>query len=127
MSYDYFSDDELRCKCGCGSAYMDDAFMRKLVSLREKMGFPFHLTSAYRCPMHNEAVSHTGREGPHTTGRAVDIALFGGQAQLVITNAGMHGMTGIGVKQKGDYNSRFIHLDDLPNDPHQPRPWVWSY
>ena len=127
MSYDYFSDDELRCKCGCGKALMDEDFMRKLVSLRELAGFSFNLTSAYRCPMHNENVSHTGRDGPHTTGRAVDIALWGGQANWLIAHAGMHGMTGIGVKQKGHYSSRFIHVDDLPNEPNQPRPWVWSY
>jgi zinc D-Ala-D-Ala carboxypeptidase len=127
VSYDFFSDDELMCKCGCGQALMDDAFMGKLVSLRELAGFAFHLTSAYRCPIHNHSVSSTGMDGPHTTGRAVDIALFGPQAHWVITNAGMHGMTGIGINQKGDYTSRIVHLDDLPNGSGQPRPWVWTY
>ncbi len=36
-------------------------------------------------------------------------------------------MKGIGIKQKGDYASRFVHLDDLPNGSGQPRPWCWSY
>jgi hypothetical protein len=35
------------------------------------------------------------------------------------------GFTGIGVQQKG--GGRFIHLDNLPNGPGQPRPTVWSY
>ena len=127
MSYDYFPDNELMCKCGCGAAYMDSNFMRKLTSLREAANFAFTLTSAYRCPIHNHSISSTGMEGPHTTGRAVDIALYGGQAHWVLSHAGMHGMTGIGIKQKGDYSGRIIHLDDLENERRQPRPWVWTY
>lgn len=33
--------------------------------------------------------------------------------------------TGIGIQQKG--GDRYIHLDNLPNAPGQPRPTVWSY
>jgi uncharacterized protein YcbK (DUF882 family) len=127
MAWDYFTEDELRCRCGCGQAKMEPEFMRKLVSLREKAGFPFHLTSAYRCPMFNEIVSLTGRGGPHTTGRAVDIALWGREAHWLISNAAAHGMSGIGINQKGTYTQRFIHVDDLSNDKHQPRPWSWTY
>jgi zinc D-Ala-D-Ala carboxypeptidase len=35
------------------------------------------------------------------------------------------GFTGIGVSQKGAI--RFIHVDDLPDAPGQPRPTIWSY
>ena len=32
---------------------------------------------------------------------------------------------GIGIAQKGE--GRFIHIDDIPNSPDRPRPWIWSY
>lgn len=127
MSYDFFPEDELKCKCGCDSAYMDANFMRKLISLREAANFKFPLTSAYRCPIHNHSISSTGMDGPHTTGRAVDIQVYGAQAHWILAHAGMHGMTGIGIKQKGEYGTRFIHVDDLDNERRQPRPWVWTY
>lgn len=127
MSWDYFPEEELMCKCGCNTAYMDANFMRKLTSLREAAHFKFPLTSAYRCPIHNHSISKTGMDGPHTTGRAVDIALYGAQAHWILSHAGMHGMTGIGISQKGDYSGRIIHLDDLENGRRQPRPWVWTY
>jgi zinc D-Ala-D-Ala carboxypeptidase len=36
-----------------------------------------------------------------------------------------HGITGVGVNQKG--GARFIHLDDLEPTGHFPRPTIWSY
>ena len=43
-----------------------------LQTARENLG-PLQITSAYRCPSHNDSVSSTGMAGPHTTGLAVDI------------------------------------------------------
>jgi uncharacterized protein YcbK (DUF882 family) len=103
---------------------MHPDFMSKLVALRAYLNFPFVLSSAFRCPEHNSAVSSTGSVGPHTTGRAVDIVVRGEQAYEVLANAARFGFTGIGVNQKG--GSRFIHLDDLES-PEYPRPGVWSY
>ncbi len=125
MDYRYFSENELRCKCGkCNRADMHPDFMSKLVALRTYLDFPFVLSSAFRCPEHNSAVSSTGLAGPHTTGRAVDIAVRGERAYQILTEAAKFGFTGIGVNQKG--GSRFIHLDDL-EAPEYPRPRVWSY
>ena len=124
--YPYFSRAELQCRCGCGRARMGDGFMRKLVALREAAGFPFIVTSAYRCPEHNARVSSTGERGPHVTGRAIDIAVSHERALWVVSHAVEHGFTGVGVNQKGAVNFRFIHLDDL-TAPDYPRPNVWSY
>lgn len=121
--YRYFTRQELQCKC-CGAEHMDAGFMRKLEVFREAAGFPFVVTSAYRCPAHNSRVSSTGANGPHTTGRAIDIAVRGDRAYYLITRAAEYGFTGIGVSQKGA--SRFIHLDDL-DAPDYPRPGAWSY
>lgn len=120
----YFTAAELKCKCGRCNGSMSDAFMRKLSKMRKEAGFGFILSSAYRCPAHNNRVSGTGRDGPHTTGRAVDIKCFGTKAHKVMELAFKHGMTGIGVHQKGKHAKRFIHVDDLDTIM---RPWVWSY
>lgn len=124
----HFTHDELKCSC-CGGNAMQHGFMLTLDNLREYCGFPFIITSGYRCPAHNDAVSSTGRDGPHTTGRAVDIAVFGSQAFKLLSNIHRVGITGVGSSQKSStaHSSRFIHLDDLPPDAHRPRPWVWTY
>lgn len=101
---------------------MDHYFMIKLVAMRRELGTPFILTSAYRCPLHNSRLSSTGDNGPHTTGRAVDILCRGHDAFKIVASANRNGMTGIGVRQKG--KDRFIHVDDLTGPL---RPWIWSY
>ena len=124
--YKYFPDHELACRCGCGGGRPDmiPAFMARLIRLREDFGRPMVVSSAYRCPKHNGAVSSTDQAGPHTTGRAVDILIYGEAALKLIEKALQHGFTGIGISQNGTYGTRFIHLDDLTTSP---RPWVWSY
>ena len=96
--------------------------MNKLVALRDFLGFPFKISSAYRCERHNKDVG--GKSGSaHLQGRAVDIVLYGDKAFKVVTEAGNYGFTGIGVNQSGIHNKRFIHIDDLDEN----RPWIWSY
>lgn len=119
----YFKPNELACKC-CGISKMDDEVVQMLDILREKIGQPLVLTSAYRCPKHNVEVSKTGPTGPHTTGKAVDVSCSHEKAYLVVKYAMELGFTGIGVAQKG--TSRFIHLDIL-EAPGYPRPNVWTY
>lgn len=118
----YFTEKELRCR-HCGENHIEPSFLEKLNRMRHEAGFPFPVSSAYRCPAHNMNVSSTGPNGPHTTGRAIDIKVSGERAFWIISNAARFGFTGIGVNQKGDYSGRFIHLDDLEEG----RPWVWSY
>ena len=120
-----FSNAELACRCGCGMLPKQD-FMDKVQTLRDLYGKPMRVTSAARCPEHNAKVSGTGRTGPHTTGRAIDISVSREDAFRLLSFAmSMPDFSGIGVNQKG--NARFLHLDDLPNAPGQPRPTVWSY
>lgn len=122
----HFPNHELACSC-CGANEMNEETLWKLEALRADCGFPLPLSSAYRCPKHNSEVSHTGKTGPHTTGHAIDLRVSGENAFSVVTLAREHGFTGIGISQKGPHGSRYIHLDDLPNAPGQPRPWIWSY
>ena len=124
MATEHFSDQELACHCGCG-LLPEKTFQDRIEVLRQRYGKPLIVTSGARCPDYNEKVSHTGRTGPHTKGRAIDFAIRGGDALHLLMLAVTMGFTGIGVSQKGA--SRFLHLDDLPNAEGQPRPWVWSY
>lgn len=116
----YFKLEEFACK-HCGENKIDRAFVDKLDLLRHTYGKPLVVTSGYRCPVHNIAVSTTGANGPHTTGKAVDLAVARTDAYNLLTLALAMGFTGVGVQQKGP--SRFLHLDVLEEG----RPTVWSY
>lgn len=124
----WFSPDEFACKCGCPTdprTVMNRAFLVKLDLLRERCGFPLIVTSGYRCPKHNQSVSRTGPNGPHTTGRAVDLAVSRHHAWTMLRYLTAVGFTGIGFNQTG--GNRFIHVDDLCEPDHAPRPTVWTY
>ena len=123
----HFSETELACRCGCGTAAMNPIFMERLESLREAYGKPLKVTSAYRCPQHNDRVSSTGASGPHTTGRAIDLAVYGTDAFEVERLAYSLGFTGFGRKGKGAFQSRFVHLDDLESSDGRTRPYTWTY
>jgi len=123
MSWEHFSDNELKCK-HCGVLFMDEAFMNKLELLRTAYDRPMIITSGYRCPSYNDQIASTGREGPHTTGRAVDIRVSGADALKVVDWALRLGFTGVGLKQHGDHSGRYVHLDDLEGPS---RPCIWTY
>ena len=118
-----FRPEEFACKAD-GSLVVVPEFMDRLQRLRGDLGFPFVVMSGYRTPAYNASVSATGLNGPHTTGRAVDIRIAGRQAYDLIEAALAYDFTGIGVKQHGPWGARFLHLDDLQGDK---RPNLWSY
>ena len=125
--WQYFSIKELSCRCGCGGWFMNTEFMVNMVRLRRELGFVFPVTSAFRCSTHNQKVSSTGPNGPHTTGHAIDLGLSHEHVYKVLQAAFNHGFTGIGLQQKGPIIGRFIHLDDLKLPQHRPRPHIWTY
>jgi uncharacterized protein YcbK (DUF882 family) len=105
---------------------MDDEFMDKLVQLRHHLDFPFTITSHYRDAELNTRVGG-GARSAHLIGRAIDIKVSGERAFKLLASAPRFGMTGIGVKQNGDWAGRIIHLDDCDDTPERPRPRIWSY
>ena len=119
-----FTRDEMTCRCGCG-ALPDPVFMTSLQMIRRDLGFGLPVTSGARCPEYNAKVSTTGRAGPHTTGMAANIRIWGPRAYALIAEVTNRGFLGIGVKQHGPHVGRFIHIDMLPES--QKRPWVWGY
>ena len=122
IMYKYFSEDELKCR-HTGQCDMDWAFMQTIERIRERCGFPFKVSSAYRSIEHPIEAAKDN-PGAHTTGKAMDILVSGEQAMTLIKIAIEEGINRIGVAQKGDRASRFIHLD-MDNSRATPR--VWSY
>lgn len=114
----YFKEAEFKCK-HCGECEIDQELVEKLDAIRHLMGVPLTVTSGYRCPVHNSNVSATGTDGPHTTGKAADIGISGEKAREFLGHA-VKLFNGIGVQQKGNHASRFIHVDLLS-------PRLWSY
>jgi uncharacterized protein YcbK (DUF882 family) len=138
--YPHFSRSELASP-DTGDHWMDPEFMELVELLRtDYWGQPMILSSAYRTPDYNDKRSTTGRNGPHTTGKAIDVLISGADAYrflmaVMALNEDMFneamskgGFTGIGISQRGPHKSRFIHLDSLTDDETEgPRPWIWSY
>jgi len=105
-------------------------FLDLFEQLREAMGRPLIITSGYRTPEHNKAVSSTGGNGPHTHGRAADILIYGTQAYRMMKIAIDLGFTGFGFEQNLNLspNRRYLHLDTLtPAHGFPQRPNIWSY
>ncbi|MCE7901245.1 MAG: DUF882 domain-containing protein [Gammaproteobacteria bacterium PRO9] len=124
MPLRYFTLSEFDCR-HCGKNQMDMGFLELLDELRHRAGFPIKISSGYRCPEHNQAVSHTGLNGPHTTGHAADLDVNRRQALSVLRVSLNLPFTGVGVQQRG--SGRFIHLDNLTEPEYTPRPTIWSY
>ena len=121
-----FTPAEMACKED-GTLEIHTDFMDKLQAVRTALAHPMVITSGFRTPEYNRKVSKTSYDGPHTTGRACDIKVYGPRMLEILALALEHGFTGIGLKQKGPLHLRFIHLDDLDKALGRPRPWCWTY
>jgi len=124
--YNNFTAEELACDCGCGGGEddMDSGFMAKVIAMRFEAGFAFPVTSGYRCPEYNAKASKSGTTGPHTTGKALDIAVDRKRAAILIRLAYAYGITAVGVSQQGA--KRFLHIDTVDRGKDL-TPTVWSY
>lgn len=118
-----FTPFELRHRAD-DRVYINKGFLDKLQELRNRCGFGLEISSYYRSPEYNDRISSTGRKGPHTTARAIDILINGAKAHTLLLHACAMGFTGIGVRQNGPWDKRIIHLDDLETAK---RPRVWTY
>ena len=116
----HFTANEFTCHCGCGQNVIKQTLVDRLELVRSDYGKPITVTSGYRCPAHNKAVSTTGEAGPHTTGLAADIPCSGEDAWRIVKLALQHGFTGVGISLRPGAD-RFVHLDLMP------RIAIWSY
>ena len=102
----YFTIAEFACKCGCGTNNIKHTFIHRLDELRERCGFPFHITSGYRCEDH-PAEASKDKPGQHHEGLAADIQVSNGhQRYLIQKHAYAMGFSGIGPAKS------FVHIDD---------------
>lgn len=124
MSWRFFSyegDPMLACPA-TGEQKMDATFMAALDNAREIAGFPWRINSGYRSPAYNSRISTTGFRGPHTTGRAVDIAVSSSSERYRIIEACRAvGMSRFGVART------FVHVDDLTAADGFPENVIWLY
>ena len=121
----YFSKEELSCKCDsldCDKYNFNSVTLLRLNSVRGELGESMQVSSGYRCKEYNKLRGFTQT---HATGQAVDIVCDREKAVKILKLALNAGFTGIGVKQKG--NGRFLHLDDLERAKGRLRPNIWNY
>ena len=119
-SWENFKPDEFRCS-HCGTLEVHEDLLDLLQEAREALG-PLVINSAYRCSTHNAAVSKTGANGPHTTGKAIDIAVRDSQHRKQLITYFAPEVTGLGIAKS------FIHIDLLyEEDGFEMRPNSWVY
>lgn len=106
-----FTPAEMACR-KTGVVMIRPSFMDELQVMRNRLNVPMVITSGYRSPEHNAAVSSTRTlEGPHVSAQAVDVAVKFGDAFTLVDLAIQMGFTGIGLRQHGNLNKRFVHID----------------
>jgi zinc D-Ala-D-Ala carboxypeptidase len=100
-----FSPQEIACK-GTGSIAINEAALDKLQALRDKLGRPLLLTSAYRSPEHNKRVGGA-KNSQHMLGIAFDVRMENQDPQKFEAAARAVGFTGFGYYPKHG----FMHID----------------
>ena len=114
----YFKEEEFACPC-CGENKTKQILMLTIDQLRDAIGQPLTISSAFRCPKHNEAVGGKS-DSAHLKGLAVDIVCENSHLRfLLIKHALKLGFVRIGVDFK-----KFVHLDI---DGTKPTEVFWGY
>lgn len=107
-----FSPEEIACR-GSGALVINEAAMDKLQALRDRLGKPVIVTSAYRTPVHNRRVDGES-DSRHLDGAAFDIAMVNHDPVAFEAAAREVGFLGFGFYPR----SGFMHIDLGP-----PREW----
>ncbi len=104
----FFKDNELKCKCGCGTLNIDPVFLEALNLIRVDYGKPMVVNSGSRCIAHNKAVGGAPKSYHIGEGKeccAIDIKRpNGADTWKLIYCAMKHGLS---VR----VGKNFIHLD----------------
>ena len=100
-----FSPAEIACR-GTGQLKLHPEALDRLQALRDRLGKPLILRSAYRSPVHNKAVKGAPRS-KHMDGTAYDIAMSNHDPVIFEAAAREVGFLGFGFYPR----SGFIHID----------------
>jgi hypothetical protein len=103
-----FSPQEIASK-GEGELLVDTDAMDRLQALRDRLGKPLVLTSAYRSPEHNRRVGGA-KNSYHMQGVAFDVRMENHDPHRFEATARAEGFTGFGYYPK----SGFMHIDTGP-------------
>ena len=115
-----FTPDEVKCS-HCGELKINSDIMDLLQQARNDLG-PLSITSGYRCSEHNNSISSTGPNGPHTTGKALDISVKDSKHRKELITYFAPKVPGLGIAKS------FIHIDILTaEDGFEMRPNSWVY
>jgi hypothetical protein len=120
-----FSPAEIACR-GTGKLLVNAPALEKLQALRDRMGKPLIVRSAYRSPEHNRAVGGAPRS-KHMDGAAFDIAMANHDPAAFEAAARAVGFLGFGFYPR----SGFMHIDLGPHgngvkafrSGRRPSPW----
>lgn len=114
----YFTDDEIRCKCGCDFIKYDHNHFWKINTVRGIVGHPLRVNSWCRCAIHNLSVGGSPTSS-HPKGLATDLETPTEYLKYrILLAAGKVGFRGVGV------GKNFIHLD---SDLDKPENRFWIY
>jgi len=100
-----FSPAEIACR-GTGAIKINTEALDKLQTLRNRLGKPLIVRSAYRSPRHNRAVGGA-KASKHMDGTAFDIAMSNHDPAAFEATARAVGFLGFGFYPR----SGFIHVD----------------
>jgi zinc D-Ala-D-Ala carboxypeptidase len=103
-----FSPRELACK-GSGSLIVDEVALDRLQALRDALGVPLILVSAYRSPEHNRAVGGA-KKSLHMKGIAFDVSMANHDPYVFEMAAKEAGFRGVGTYPRSD-GPGFMHVD----------------
>lgn len=114
----YFTDEEQKCKCGCGLIIHNSIHELMMDQCRAVADIPFIVTSWTRCAQRN--ADEKGKENSdHLTGEGTDIFCETSQARWkIIRSAIAIGFTRIGI------GKNFIHLGSREDNPQKV---LWLY
>lgn len=108
---EHFRASEFTCKCGsCRKQKISKRLVAVLEYIRTTLGKPVHITSGYRCPLHNTNVGGVSNS-QHVKGTAADTVVSGFSPSTVSNHAR------IGLQKYNNSNggigtySSFTHID----------------
>lgn len=104
-----FSPREMACK-GTGKIMIDTDAMDRLQKLRDTLGKPIIVTSAYRSPEHNARVKGV-KNSLHMQAEAFDVSMTNHCPQQFEAAARAAGFSGFGYYSK---KNNFMHIDIGP-------------
>ena len=106
-----FNSTEFDCHGSgcCTETIINPILVKYLQQIRDHFKAPITITSAYRCPVHNQRIGGATRS-QHCQGNAADIVVKGVAPREVAKYAESIGIKGIGLYETGS-DGYFTHID----------------